>query len=104
MTTSGAPSRPRGRPRSGQYSGKYEVVGDVELSPEEDAQARHQIEQADSERSDVSVTFRWGKKQLEIVRQAAQVAGIPYQTYLKDAVMRRAIEDLRGAREAGVQI
>ena len=103
MTTSEAPSRPRGRPRTGQFTGKYEVLGDVELSPEEHAEAKRQIDQAESERTDVSVTFRWGKKQLDIVRRAAEVAGIPYQTYLKDAVMRRAIADLRGAREAGVQ-
>ncbi len=102
-TRSGAPSRQRGRPRT-QYSGKYEVRGDIELSPEEDAEAKRQIAQADSERVDVSVTFRWGQKQLNIVRRAARVAGIPYQTYLKNAVIRRAIEDLRGAREAGIEL
>jgi len=47
-------------------------------------------------------TFRWGQQQLAIVRRAAKVAGIPYQTYLKDAVMRRAIGDLRAAQAAGV--
>lgn len=104
MTTTEAPSRPRGRPRTKAYAGAYEVLGDVELSPEEHALAQRQINQAESERADVSVTFRWGKKQLDIVRRAAEVAGIPYQTYLKDAVMRRAIEDLRGAIAAGVHI
>jgi len=93
-------ARPRGRARTG-FSGKYEVM-DVELSPQEDAEARRQIAQVDSERTDVSVTFRWGQQHLDVVRRAAKVAGIPYQTYLKDAVMRRAIEDLRSARDAGV--
>lgn len=41
---------PRGRPRASQYSGKYEVIGDVELSPEEHSEAKRQIEQADSEK------------------------------------------------------
>jgi hypothetical protein len=91
----------RGRAKTG-FSGKYEVLGDVELPAEEDAEAQRQITQAESERVDVSVTFRWGQKQLDIVRRAAQVAGIPYQTYLKDVVMRAALADLRGAREAGV--
>jgi len=104
MTTSDAPPRQRGRPRTEQYSGKYEVLGDIELSPAEHAEAERQIDQADGERANVSVTFRWGKKQLDVVRRAAKVAGIPYQTYLKDVVIRRAIEDLRGAREAGVQL
>jgi hypothetical protein len=101
MATSDAPARPRGRPRSGQYTGTYEVLGDVELSSEEHAAAKGLIDQADSERVDVSVTFRWGQTQLDIVRRAAKVAGIPYQTYLKDAVMRRAIEDLAPHRLLG---
>ena len=102
MTTSEAARRPRGRPRTTPYSGKYESLGDVELSAEEHAEARRQVDQAESERKEVSVTFRWGKKQLDTVRRAAELAGIPYQTYLKDAVMRVALADLRGAREAGV--
>jgi hypothetical protein len=102
MATSSAPAKTSGRPATGKFSGRYEVVGGVELSPEEDAAAREQIRQADSERVDVSVTFRWGRQQLDVVRRAAQVAGIPYQTYLKDAVMRRAIQDLRAAQAAGV--
>jgi predicted DNA binding CopG/RHH family protein len=102
MAISSAPAKTSGRPAAGKFSGRYEVVGDVELSSEEDAAAREQIRQADSERADVSVTFRWGQQQLAIVRRAAKVAGIPYQTYLKDAVMRRAIDDLRAAQAAGV--
>lgn len=104
MTTRDAPARPRGRPRTTRYSGKYEVLGDVELEAAEHAEAKRQIDQADSERVDVSVTFRWGQQQLDIVRRAARLAGIPYQTYLKGAVMRCAIDDLRGAREAGIEL
>lgn len=95
---------PRGRVHTGHYTGKYEVLGDADLSPEEAAAARAQIDQAESERIDVHITLRWGTQQLDIVRRAARVAGIPYQTYLKEAVIRRAIEDLRGAREIGIEL
>lgn len=48
------------------------------------------------------MTLRWGRVQLDIVRRAARLAGVPYQTYLKQATMQRAIEDLRVARTAGL--
>jgi predicted DNA binding CopG/RHH family protein len=86
------------------FDGKYEVLGDLELSPEESAKLERQIEKADSERDDAPVTMRWRRPQLEIVRRAARLAGVPYQTYLKQVAVQRAIEDLRAAREAGVDI
>jgi hypothetical protein len=95
---------PRGRPRTKPFDGGYEVLGDVELSPEEDAEVRRQIEQADSERDDAPVTMRWKRQQLEIIRRAARLAGVPYQTYLKQVAVQRAIKDLRAAREAGIDI
>ena len=102
MTTPAAPVR--GRPRTRPFDGTYEVLPDVELPPEQEEHARKLIDQADSEREEAHVTLRWGRKQLDIVRRAARLAGIPYQTYLKQATMHRAIEDLRSAREAGVDL
>ena len=95
---------PRGRPRTKPFDGRYEVLGDVELPAEESAKLQRQIQQADSERDDAPVTMRWKRQQLEIVRRAARLAGVPYQTYLKQVAVQRAIEDLRAAREAGVEI
>jgi predicted DNA binding CopG/RHH family protein len=94
----------RARPRTRPFDGTYEVLPDVELSPTEAEKARQLIAQADSERDDAHVTLRWGRRQLEIVRKAARLAGVPYQTYLKQATMQRAIDDLRAAREAGVEL
>ena len=53
---------------------------------------------------DLLILCRLGRKQLDIVRKAARLAGVPYQTYLKQATMHRAIEDLRAAREAGIEL
>jgi predicted DNA binding CopG/RHH family protein len=52
---------------------------------------------ADAER--ITVSFRWGKGQLALVKRAASLAGVPYQTYLKTAVWRAAVDDLRRAAE-----
>jgi predicted DNA binding CopG/RHH family protein len=40
-------------------------------------------------------TLRWNREQLDVVRCAAERYGMPYQTYVKDAAFRRALEDLR---------
>ena len=39
-------------------------------------------------------TIRWDAAQLELVRWAARVYGMPYQNYIKDAAFRRAVTDL----------
>jgi predicted DNA binding CopG/RHH family protein len=95
---------PRARPRTAPFDGTYEVLSDVDLPNELAEKARQLIEQADSERDEAHVTLRWGKRQLDIVRRAARLTGVPYQTYLKQASMQRAIEDLRAAREAGIEL
>ncbi len=41
---------------------------------------------------------------MDIVRRAARLAGIPYQTYLKEVAFRGALQDLKAARDAGVEI
>lgn len=75
----------------------YEDLPDEELPPELDARARSLIEQADREIEETRVNFRWGRTQLDTVKRAAALAGVPYQTYLKQVVFRQAVADLRAA-------
>lgn len=74
---------------------KYKKLGTTELTPEIDAQLEQQIEIAEKELQEIRVNFRWGKEQLETVKNAAQTMGVPYQTYIKQVVFRQSIEDLR---------
>lgn len=53
--------------------------------------------EADSELPTGSVTLRWGKGQIAVVKRAAAILGIPYQTYLKQVVFRQALEDIERA-------
>jgi len=46
------------------------------------------------------VNFRWGREQLAIVKRAAAVMGVPYQTYMKQVVFRQALADLQAVRSA----
>lgn len=85
----------------------YEDLGDIELDAEtiarvEAATAQAEADVADrrADRQEVRVNFRWGARQVEVVQQAADLFGIPYQSYLKQVVFRKAMEDLRAARSA----
>ncbi len=97
-------SRASGRPRTGGFSGKYQVIRGVELSPKEEAEVQRQLEQLESEKADISTALRWGRAQIDIVRRAAGLTGVPYQSYLKQAAIRSAIGDLRAAREVGLEV
>jgi hypothetical protein len=84
------------------YSGAYEVLGDIELAPEEAAKAERLISVAESERAQMHVTLRWGRTQLDIVRRASQLYGMPYQAYVKQAAFRQAVIDLQNATKVGI--
>jgi predicted DNA binding CopG/RHH family protein len=75
----------------------YEELPDEELPPELDAKARALIDLAERELEETRVNFRWGKLQVDTVKRAAALAGVPYQTYIKQIVFRQAVADLRAA-------
>jgi predicted DNA binding CopG/RHH family protein len=77
----------------------YEELPDEALPPEQDAMAREAIVQAERDLEATRVDFRWGKSQVDIVKRAAKLFGVPYQTYMKDIVFRQALADLRAAKE-----
>ena len=52
---------------------------------------------ADSHVAPRSITLRWGERQIAVVKRAAAILGVPYQTYLKQVVFRQAIEDIEHA-------
>lgn len=83
----------------------YEIedLGTVELDPETDAKVSRMIEEADKEIEETRVSFRWGKEQLAIVRQAAEQMGVPYQTFIKMCVYQRALDVLKDVKAAKPQ-
>ena len=81
---------------------KYEDLGEADLTPEVAARFEAAVEQADRDLQEVRVNFRWGEAQLAVVKRAAELAGVPYQTYLKQVVFRQAVADLKDAAEIGL--
>jgi predicted DNA binding CopG/RHH family protein len=53
--------------------------------------------EADAEILGGTVTLRWGREQIGVVKRAAAIMGVPYQTYLKQVVFRQAVEDIAKA-------
>ena len=51
---------------------------------------------------EVRVNFRWKAAPVAVVKRAAALAGIPYQSYIKLVAFRQAVADLKAAGEAGV--
>jgi predicted DNA binding CopG/RHH family protein len=56
--------------------------------------------EADRELAPGSITLRWGRGQIAVVKRAAAILGVPYQTYLKQVVYRQALADIEQARKA----
>jgi predicted DNA binding CopG/RHH family protein len=65
---------------------------------EEDAEMSEMVtrleEEADRDIAAGTVTLRWGKEQIAVVKRAAAIMGIPYQTYLKQVVFKQALSDI----------
>ena len=73
----------------------------VDERVEEDAEVSDLVSrleaEADLELATGSVTLRWGKGQIAVVKRAAAILGVPYQTYLKQVVFRQALADIEQA-------
>lgn len=75
----------------------YKELGDAELSLEDAARFDALEAEAEEELEELRVNFRWGSHQVDMVKLAAEMMGVPYQTYIKEAAFRQAIADVRAA-------
>ncbi|MHB8621031.1 MAG: hypothetical protein ACYDAG_15905 [Chloroflexota bacterium] len=76
---------------------EMKVAGRVEEDAEISEIVTRLEEAADREIAAGRVTFRWGKGQIAVVKRAAAIIGIPYQTYLKQVVFKQAVADIEHA-------
>ena len=77
---------------------RMKVVEDrTEEDPEvSDLVSRLEAE-AEAQGAPRSITLRWGERQIAVVKRAAAILGVPYQTYLKQVVFRQALNDIEHA-------
>lgn len=80
---------------------KHAAMKVVEERVEEDPEVSELVSrleaEADEELAPGSITLRWGKGQIAVVKRAAAILGVPYQTYLKQVVFRQALDDIEHA-------
>lgn len=81
----------------------YEELGETELPAEVSARVEAAVAQAERDLEEARVNFRWGVAQVAVIKRAAELAGVPYQTYIKQVVFRQAVEDLKDAAAVGLR-
>ncbi len=68
---------------------------------EEDAEVSELVDRVEAEAdrhvAARTVTVRWGRDQIAVVKRAAALLGVPYQTYLKHVVYKQALADIEQA-------
>lgn len=67
---------------------------DMEVEAATDRAIRARIEEAERGIAEERVSMRWEGHALGVVRRAAALAGVPYQTYVKQVAFRQALTDL----------
>src|SRR4051812_28259007 len=78
----------------------YRELPDIELGPELDQKVRAMTDIPDQDVAAAPVAFSWGPDQLAAVKRAAAIIGVPYQTYMKQVLLRQALTDIRQAKES----
>jgi predicted DNA binding CopG/RHH family protein len=83
-----------------QRVGELKHEGPAKLTPEQEAHADAVFAAVEKEDEECRVNFRWGVQQLAIVKEVADLIGIPYQTYMKQVLFERAAADLAKFKNA----
>ena len=86
-------------PRGKFDSKKLKRAGEYKIESSTASKVKKMIAEADEEFEETRVNFRWGRHQLDQVKQAAKLMGVPYQTYLKQVVYRQSLIDLKSAAD-----
>lgn len=82
----------------------YKALGEYKMPPDMDAKVKEMIDQADEEDALARVNFRWSKEPLDVVKQAAELVGIPYQTFIKQTVFEHALEIIKQTKNTRSKI
>ena len=73
------------------------VADHVEELPEVSELVDRLEAEADRDIAAGTVTLRWGREQIAVIKRAAGILGVPYQTYMKHVVFKQALADIEQA-------
>lgn len=77
----------------------YEIIGEFEFEGKQAEKILNMIDTAEKEIEEARIFFRWNKKQLNLVKEAAALSGVPYQTYIKMVLYNQSIRDIKESKE-----
>lgn len=77
----------------------YEIVGEFEFEGEKAEKILNMIDTAEKDIEEARIFFRWNKRQLNIVKEAAALSGVPYQTYIKMVLYNQSIKDIKESKD-----
>lgn len=81
---------------------QIENLGTAELSPELDMIIDQKIQEAEEdiekEKKEARLQIRWRQGQMNLVKEAANLVGIPFETYAKHVLYRQAIKDIEKSK------
>lgn len=78
---------------------EIEDLGVTKLPEDLHLLAVQKIKEADEEIEQMRMQIRWGKSQVNLIKKAATLMGIPYQTYVKQALFHQALEDIKNSEK-----
>lgn len=73
----------------------YKKLGEYKMPPEKVTKVEAMIAKADQEDELARVNFRWSQDALDVVKRAANLMGIPYQTFIKQTVFEHALSIIK---------
>jgi len=76
----------------------YQELGDYEMPAELAGKVEDMIAAADKEDELARLNFRWNKEPLDVVKHAAELMGIPYQTFIKQTVFEHALQVIKDVK------
>jgi len=83
------------------HPSEMRVIADRVLEDEATSELVTRLEaEADREIMAATVTLRWAKPQIDVVKSAAAIMGVPYQTYLKQVAFKQAVADIEQSKRA----
>jgi hypothetical protein len=83
--------------RKSKASAAKNAANPIEEATEVGDQAERGEAETNADLTGGSVTLRWGREQIAVVKRAATLVGVPYQTYLKQVVFKQALADIERA-------
>ena len=78
-----------------------EDLGVQELPDDLDQLLMKKMQEAEEDLKEARLQIRWKTRQVNLIKQAAKLMGVPYETYAKQVLYRQAMDDIERSKALG---